>query len=69
MKCVLSLSHGNSVPERGFYINKIILESRWYRVDSDTIAALRLIKDSIRKEGGMDKFPITRKLLNYSFKL
>ena len=68
MKCVLSLSHGNTVPERGFSMNKIMLESHGYTIDNDTIAALILVKDSIRKEGGVDKFPITRKLLNYSFK-
>ena len=67
MKYVLSLSHGNAVPERGFSMNKIMLESHGYTIDNDTIAALRLVKNSIRKEGGVDKFPITRKLLNYSF--
>ena len=65
MKSVLSLSDGNAVPGRGFSVNNIMLESHGYSIDSDTIAAL---KDSIRKEGGVDKFPITRKLLNYSFK-
>ena len=45
-----------------------MLESNGYTIDNDTIADLRLVKDSIRKEGGVDTFPITRKLLNYSFK-
>ena len=27
MKCVLSLSHGNAMPERSFSMNKIVLES------------------------------------------
>ena len=67
MKCVLSLSHGNAVPERDFSINKIMLEFHGYTIDNVTIAALRLVKDSIQK-GGVDKFPITRKLINYSFK-
>ena len=49
MKCVLSLSHGNTVPERGFSVNKIMLESHGYTIDNETIAALRLVKDSIRK--------------------
>ena len=66
MKYVLSLSHGHAVPERGFSMNKIMLESHGYTIDNDTIAALRLVKNSIRKEGGVDKFPTTRKLLNYS---
>ena len=54
--------------ERDFYMNKIMLESHGNTIDNDTIAALRLVKDFIRKEGGIDKFLITRKLLNYSYK-
>ena len=38
MKCVLSLSHGNAVPERGFSINKIMLESHGYMIDNVTAA-------------------------------
>ena len=68
MKCVLSLYHSNSVPGRRFSMNKIMLKSHGYSIDNDTIAALRLVKDFIRKEGGVDKFLITKKLLNYSFK-
>ena len=66
IKCVLSLSHGNAVPERGFSVNKIMLESHGYTIDNDTIAALRLVKDSIKREGGVENFPITRKLIKYS---
>ena len=67
-KYVVSLSHGSAVPERDFSMNKIILESHGYITDNDSIVALILVKDSIGKEDGEDKFPITRKLLNYSFK-
>ena len=67
-KCALSLSHGNAVLERGFTMNNIMLESHGYTIDNDTMAALRLVKDSIRKEGGVHKFLITKKLLKYSFK-
>ena len=64
---MLSQSHGNSKSERGFSMNKILLESHGYTTDNDTVATLRVVKDSIRKEGGVDKFPITRKLLDYFF--
>ena len=43
-------------------MNNIKLESHGYTIVNDTIAALRLIKNSSRK-GGIDKFPITRKWL------
>ena len=49
-------------------MNKIMLESHGNTIDNDIIAALRLVKDFIRKEGGIDKFLITRKQLNYSYK-
>ena len=50
-------------------MNKIMLEHHCYTIDNDAIDALRLVKDSIRKEGGVDKCPVTRKLLNYSSKV
>ena len=68
MKVVLCLSHGNAVPERGFSINKIMLDAHGYTLDNDTIAALRLVKDAIRRSGGVEKFPVTKKLINSSFK-
>ena len=46
-------------------MNKILLESHGYTTDNDTVATLRVVKDSIRKEGGVDKFPITRKYAKY----
>ena len=52
MNCVLSLSHRNLVPERGFSMNKIMLKSHGYTIDNDTIVALSLVKDSIGKEDG-----------------
>ena len=64
VKCVLSLSHGNATPERGFSINKILLAIHGYRTYEDTIVALRLVKDAINRVGGCCKFPITRLLLD-----
>ena len=63
IKCVLSLSHGNSVPERGFSINKLLLESHGYTLQGDTIEALRLVRDEIICVGGVMQFPITKKLI------
>lgn len=64
MKCVLSLSHGNSTPERGFSINKLILETHGYSTYEDTLVALRLVKDEILHNGDETKFPIKRELLS-----
>ena len=51
VKCVLSLSHGNSTLERGFSINKILLEIHGSRTYKDTIVALRMVKDAINRDG------------------
>ena len=47
MKCVLSISHGNSSPENGFSINKHILDIHGHSLKEDTIEALRVVKDAI----------------------
>ena len=47
MKCVLSLSHGNSAPESGFFINKHILDIHGHSLKEDTIKALRVVKNAI----------------------
>lgn len=46
----LCVSHGNAVPERGFSINKSMLEDR-SSLKGDTIEALRLVKESIVLHG------------------
>ena len=61
-KCVLSLSHGNAIPERGFSINKQILNIHGYSTYSVTLEALRL-KDELHRVGGEANFKITRELL------
>ena len=67
IKCVLSLSHGNAVPERGFSINKIMMEAHGYTIDNETISALRLVKDAIHRVGAVHKFTISRKLITSCF--
>ena len=64
VQCVLSLSHGNSTPERGFSINKLLLAVHGHNTYEDTIIALRMVKDELARVGGTCKFPITRELLD-----
>ena len=58
------MSHGNSTPERGFSINKLLLAVHWYSTYEDTIIALRMVKDELLRVGGVLKFPITRELFD-----
>ena len=67
VKCVLSLSHGNTTPERGFSMNRILLDVHGYRTYDDTIVALRMVKDAINRVGGCCNVPITRDLLDRAY--
>ena len=58
VRCVLSISHGNSVPERGFSYNKYLLSLHGGSTSDETIIALRLVKDSLLLAGGIMNFPI-----------
>ena len=40
VKCLLSLSHGNADPERGFSLNKFVLNVHGSSLSNDTIEAL-----------------------------
>lgn len=59
----LSLSHGNADPERGFSFNKGVLQDR-ESMNEGTITALRMVKDAIIQHGGVENFPMPRRLLD-----
>ena len=63
VQCILSLSHGNAVPERGFSLNKNLLDVHGFSTSEQTIISLRLVKDYIHHDGGSTKFPISDSLL------
>ena len=63
VKCVLSLSHGNSAPESGFSINKSMLEVHGHSLREDTLEALRVVKDAIVNSGSVLNIPITHTLI------
>lgn len=58
----LCISHGNAVPERGFSLNKNMLDGR-ESLSEEIIEATRLVKDSVALHGGITNFPITRRLI------
>lgn len=61
--CVLTLSHGNGDPERGFSINKHLLKIHELTKNESTIEGLRLVKDFIIRKGGIEKVPISKTLI------
>ena len=63
VKCVLSISHGNSIPEQGFSVNKYLLSIHGTSTSNETIVALRLEKDHLILIGGYMKFLINRNLV------
>ena len=62
--CVLSLSHGNSTPERRFSVNKQLLAVHGYSTCEDRIIALHMVKDELLHVVGILEFLITRELLD-----
>ena len=62
VQCVLSVSHGNAFPERGFSINKFLLERHGNSCDENTIIALRTVKHELCRVGGKMNFPLTKGL-------
>lgn len=57
----LSLSHGNAAPDRGFSLNKSVLQNR-EQTNEDTITAIRMVKDAVLIYDKPENFPITRRL-------
>ena len=63
VKCVLLVSHGNSTPECGFCINKIMSETHGDTIYEDTVVALRVVKDELNCVGSVTKFNIDKELI------
>ena len=63
VKCLLSISHRNSAPERRFSINKYLLSIHGTSTSNDTITALCLVKDHLIMIGGHMKVSINRNLI------
>lgn len=66
MLAALSLSHGNVIPERGFSLNKYVLQNR-ESLKENTIEAIRITKDYLVHFENITDFPITKKLLTVSY--
>ena len=62
VKCVLSISHGNSIPEQGFSINKYLLSIHGTSTSNETIITWRLVKGLILI-GGYMKFLVNKNLI------
>ena len=43
IKCILTISHGNAGPERGFSINKTILQVHGSSLGEDTLVSIRRV--------------------------
>ncbi|KAE8742847.1 hypothetical protein FOCC_FOCC005271, partial [Frankliniella occidentalis] len=61
LQMVLSLSHGNAFPERGFSINKeVIVENQL----DNSLVALRQVYDAVNSAGGIDNIEIDSKMIS-----
>ena len=64
MNCLLTLSRGNSDPERGFSINKNQLDLHGSNIGENTLEALRIVKDYLMRNGGIGNFVVTKDLVD-----
>ena len=62
-RCLCVLPQGNADPERGFSLNKKLLDSHGPSIGEDTIVALRFIKDELILKGGVMKINFTKNML------
>ena len=63
LKKLLLLSHGQAAIERGFSINKEISDTN---MQTKTLISRRIVKDHIKKVGGLKNVVISKELRQYS---
>ena len=61
-KMMASIPHGNSAPENGFSINKRMIQLHGTSIQTETIEAIRLVKDTILCYGSRFDIPMTKAL-------
>ena len=62
-KAALTLSHSNAIPERGFSMNNALLGKDRLSLGEKSIAAERIVKDSIRVFGSVTAVPINKDII------
>ena len=63
-KSICVLPHANADPERGFSLNKKILDVHGSSIQEDTIVALRFVKDELILRGGVLNIKLNRELID-----
>ena len=59
----LLLPHGNADPERGFSVNKRLLEKHSNNISEDTLESIRITKDFIIQSGGQANVKVTAEMI------
>ena len=60
---VMLLPHGNADAERGFSINKKLLEKHGNNLHEETIKPLRIVKDFLIQSGGQNNIDISTEMI------
>ena len=61
---ILSLPNGNSAPENGFSLNKLLLEIHDSSLKKETIESIRIVKDNILKYESILDIPVTKEMIS-----
>ena len=62
-KFTLSISYGNSTPERGFSTNKVMLHAHGHNIYEEALVVLRTVKDELNRVECVTKFEIDKELI------
>ena len=57
------MPHGNADLERGFSVNKKILEKQSNNTDEDTLESVRTVKDFIIQSGGQTGIKVQKEMI------
>ena len=60
---ILLLPHVNADPERGFSVNKKVLEKHGNNIDEDTLESVRIVKDFLIQSGGQCRIELQKEMI------
>ena len=63
---ILLFLYGNADPERGFSINRKILEKHGNNIEEDTLESVRTVKDLLIQSGGQSGIEVQKDLFQQS---
>ena len=61
---ILLLPHGNADSERGFSVNKQLLERHSNNIQEDTLESILTVNDFLIQRGGLESIKVTARMID-----